>query len=136
MSLPLFAENVKLELKHPVSGESTGLVLELIPLDHDTIHDAKVGALKSLRARKLTDTADVLIDLPTKIDVLASAIAGWEVQSDAWHDAFVKVFGFTDESFTADKARSLLAHPKSAWIRAQIDTALADTERFFPMASN
>ena len=134
MSLPLFAENVKLELKHPITGELTGLVFELLPLDHDSIHSAKIDALKSLRARKLTDTTDVIVDLPTRISVLAAAIIGWEVKSDDWRAAFA-AFNFADDSYSPDKVLTLLSNPKSAWIRDQVDTALADKESFFPRAS-
>jgi hypothetical protein len=133
--LSLFPSTYSLELRHPVTGDPTGLVLELVSIDHDDLHAAKLDVLKSLKARGLTDAADVIADLDTKIHVLAAAVTDWKVTSDQWRSTFKTVFGFEDESFSRDKIKALLTHKTAAWIRAQIDTALSESERFFPKAS-
>jgi hypothetical protein len=136
VTLSLFSENAKHELVHPVSGEPTGLVLELVSIDDDNMFSAKVAAAKSLRDRKIDDAVDVFVDLDTKINVCAAAVVGWEVKSELWRQTFKSVFQFEDESFSKEKVLAVLKHSKSAWIRNQIDAVLAKKDLFFPAASN
>jgi hypothetical protein len=114
--MQLFPENIHLELLHPVTKEPTGLTLEL-------------------EKKGVSDDTDFIYSLDRKIKIAAACVVGWKNTSEDWKQIFMKL-GFTDDVYSAEKAVALLSMKTASWIRAQIDIALADSERFFKSASN
>lgn len=138
--MQLFPEIAKYELTHPVlkdeSGKAlpTGLVLHVLPVDHDDFFKASFGILKSLSKK----TEDVAESLEARIQIVAAAVVDWEVKEEHKGD-WVKIFeqyALGDLTFTKDKLIKLLSLPVAGWIRKQIDAVIQDAERFFGKASN
>jgi hypothetical protein len=133
--LPLFPENIHLELLHPVDKTPTGLTLELVGTDNDVVYEAIVNVLKSLRLKGEKEISDFTNALDTKIKIASTCIVGWTNTSEDWKQIFTKL-GFADDVYSAEKALKLIAMPTASWIRAQIEAAVADKERFFKSASS
>src|SRR5579885_2765855 len=108
MSLSLFHDTTKHELTHPITKEPTGLVLELLPPDHDDVYDASINVVKSLRTKGVQTALDVAVSLENRIKVAAACIVGWEVKTEEWIDA-IKKLGFEDASFSPEKVLKLLS---------------------------
>jgi hypothetical protein len=134
MSLELFPSNGKFELTHPASGEPTGLVLEMLPPDHDILFNASVEFMKAVRTSK-EDSIDLSASLENRIKIVAAAVVGWEVKSEQWVDV-LKHLGYHEVTFTKDKLIKLLSMPTAGWIRSQINSFLTEKEAFFKQASS
>jgi hypothetical protein len=135
MTLNLFPSTTKHDLTHPISGEATGLILEMLPSDHDTVYEAGVEVVKSLRSKGVQSAIDVAVSLENRIKVAAAAIVGWEVKSEQWEAVF-KELGFTDAVFSREKAIALLSLKTASWIRSQVEAIMSNKEAFFKQVSN
>jgi hypothetical protein len=135
MSLSLFPESIKHELKHPISGDPTGFTLELVSTDHDDVYQAQLDAVKHLKSKGVKEAIDMAMDLNTRIKVAAACIVGWTNTSEEFKAVFTKL-GFSDDSYSPEKAIALLSMKNAGWIRAQVNEAIGDKERFFKSASN
>lgn len=140
MTLQFLAETIKHELLHPVlkdeagNPQPTGLVLEVLPADHDDVVIAVTNLFKELG--KTAENADTTIN--SRVKFLGTVIAGWEVKAehlDTWTAVFKKL-GHEDATFTKEKLHALLEMKTARWIRNEIDSIFADAERFFQKGSN
>ena len=115
-------QNSTVEIKHPVTGEATGLVIELRPM-----HDPAVKAVqKRIGDRRLKQaarnkalTTDELENNTS--EMLAATMIGWQWKGDA-------SFNGKKLEFTPGNVAVVLAVD---WIAGQIDEALGDNSRFF-----
>jgi len=130
----LFASTITHELTHPITGEPTGLTLELIGQDHDDYHQAQIDVVKNFRKNGTTDPAEISHSIEGQVKVVAACIVGWTNTSDAFKQVFAKL-GFTDDTFSKEKALALVGQKTARWVREQILTAIGDKERFFKIAS-
>jgi len=147
MTLSLFPETTKHELTHPQDGSPTGLVLDILPADHDDVYQAGIEVVKSLRSKGALEAIDVAVSLENRIKVAAACIVGWTISSDQtkdeagntkadyWNVTF-KRLGFEDALFSTEKAVALLSMKTAGWVRQQIEAVLSEKERFFKQASN
>lgn len=131
----LFPEATSYELTHSSTKEATGLILKILPADHDDVYNAGIEVVKSLRHKGALTAIDVAVSLENRINVAAACIADWEVKDERWTEVF-KAMGFEDASFTHEKAVALLSRKDASWIRSQIEGVISDKERFFAPASN
>lgn len=132
--MQLFPENSKYELTHPSTGEPTGLILEILPPDHDDVYQAKVDIVKSMKNTDYQASIEASLLLSNRIKMAVASIAGWEVKSDIWNDIF-KNLGFDNTDYTPEKCVKLLSMKTASWIRKQVDDVVTDKERFFNQAS-
>jgi hypothetical protein len=132
-TLSLFAETSKLELLHPITKEPTGFILELVNQDHDDVYNAKLDAVKLLRAKGAKEPAEFALSLEAQIKVAVACIVGWTNTSDEVKKVFEKL-GFPDDSFSPEKAFALISMKNAGWIRAQVHEAIGEQERFFSNA--
>jgi hypothetical protein len=135
MTISLFPETITHELTHPITGAPTGLTLELVGQDHDDVYQAQLDVVKALRAKQIKEVTDIAVSLEFKIKVLASCIVGWTNTSEEFKAVFTKL-GFTDDTFSPEKALALISMKTAGWIRNQIDSAISERQRFFKDASN
>jgi hypothetical protein len=116
------ASTFSLEIKHPSTGESVGLTVELVSPTDDRFKriERKVTdvAMKK-RARGKTFTADELEE--NRNALIASTIVGWKWSKDG-------SFGGEKLEFNSSNVAKVLAVD---WIRGQIDEALAEPANFF-----
>jgi hypothetical protein len=134
MTVSLFPENSKYELTHPVTGEPTGLIIEILPPDHDDVYQAKVDIVKKMKTSDFSSSIEASLDLTNRINIAIASIAGWEVTSDMWTETFKKL-GYDNTDYTAEKCSRLLSMKTAGWIRQQVDNVVTDKERFFNQAS-
>lgn len=135
MSLPLFPETIQLELVHPLDKTPTGLTLELVNPEHDDVYEAAVNVIKSLKNKGAKEISDVVQSLEYKIKIASSFICGWVNTSDDWRNIF-KRLGFSDDTYSPEKALALLSMKTAAWVRTQIEAAIEEKKSFFKVASN
>ena len=133
--MQLFAETTTHELTHPVLKDDegnalpTGLVIEVLPADHDDVVMAATNVIKDLG--KASESAEA--SLASRIKILETVVIGWTVKVEhapEW-DAIFKKLGFEDYTFSKEKLRALLGMKTARWVRNQIDNIFADAERFF-----
>lgn len=114
------ATTSRLEIRHPSTGELTGLVLHLRPMSHP---DVKAVSRKftnqNLRMQRVKITSEKL-DIH-RLDLLVTAIERWEWTGTAsWAGEKLEL--------TPENVRKVL---KTDWIRSQADEALGDEAAFF-----
>jgi hypothetical protein len=115
----LDAVSVPMEIKHPKTGESIGVTIELLGPDSATFRN--LSRQQAVRRLAKGEKAPVdLVELTDNNDqLLASCIVGW-----------------TDEAFflgpyTKAAALELIKNPARAWLRRQIDDFTEDRKNFF-----
>jgi hypothetical protein len=128
--MQLFPSNSFYELLHPKTDEPTGLILELLPSDHDQVTKALFNAFKAQRGKTELEFDSMLTQ---RIATAAACIAGWEIKNEDWLP-ILKSMGIEDTIFSIEKVTKLLSRPDAGWIRAQIDTVIADKDRVFQPA--
>lgn len=110
----------RVDIKHPVTREDTGLVFVLKPYSDPSVKavQRRLANTRLRNGRKIT--AEQLED--AKLEVLCAAVSGWEWNGEA-------TFGGEKLEFNAANVRKVL---KSVdWIREQVDEELGDDAAFF-----
>lgn len=114
----LFPVPVDLELKHPVSGESLGVMLKVVGPDSTEFRDARNAFIKKFPVDG-AKTPDA-VELQKENDaILASMIVGWS------NDEF---FG---NPFSKDVALGLMTNPGLNWLKQQIGEFTDKRSNFF-----
>jgi hypothetical protein len=133
--LSLFADEITYELLHPITNEPTGFILSLIGVEHDDVYSASVKVMKAMSRKGETEPVDFATSLDLKIQVAAACIVGWTNTSEEFKKVFDKL-GFSDDSYSTEKALKLVSMKTAGWMRTQIDKAISERQRFFTSASN
>ncbi|MBZ3690985.1 hypothetical protein [Phyllobacterium calauticae] len=113
-------QSIRVDVKHPATGEDTGFVILVVSLENDRVIPARRAITnKALRTRNKSLTAEQIAD--NEIDLLAAATVGWEWNDDAdW--------GGEKLAFSPANVKKVLRTP---WVKKQVDAALEDDAAFF-----
>lgn len=130
--MSLFPSYANYDLKHPVTKEPTGFVFQLTnPAHDDDALRAAHGVLKSMKKDPNSENFDLAMD--NRITSLLACIKGWTNSNAEFAEVFKKL-GFSDDSYSPDKAKALLTMKTAGWIRNQLDAAILDDKSFFTNA--
>ena len=133
-NLSLFPSSTFYNVLHPITKEETGFILELVSTDHDDVFQAQFKGAKAATAKGITNTNEIALSLEFTIPLYAACIVGWTNTNEDFKAVFEKL-GFSDDSYSPEKALSLLSQKNVSWLRKQIDSVVADQQRFFEKAS-
>lgn len=112
---------LKVEIRHPGTGEPTGLVIECVSLQSEQVKRVQRSITdKVLRSRTRKLSAEQIEE--NAVEVLAAAVVGWE-----WRDGATWAGGKTLD-FSPANVRVVVGVD---WLRKQIDEALGDESAFF-----
>lgn len=114
------AHSRTLEIKHPATGNPTGLVLELVPMEDD-----RVKAVRRKYQNKAMRGGLSVEDLEEQtFELLAAAIIGWTWNGDlTWNGEKPK--------YSTAKVIDVLKSKNGPFIIRQVDKALGDEAGFF-----
>jgi hypothetical protein len=105
---------IDVDIKHPASGEKTGLVFKCISPQDPAAAVARRQLSDKARKKGVVSEAD-------SVDFMAALVVGWTWGGDAtWNGQKL--------DFTPANVKTVLDHP---WVRSQVDEALGDTAAFF-----
>lgn len=109
-----------IDIKHPATGEKTGLSLDLVSLEDD-----RVKAINRKYQNKAMRGSVTLEDLEEqRLEVIAATIIGWKWEGEA-------KWGGEKPAYSAAKALEVIKSDGAAFIIRQIDKALGDEAGFF-----
>ncbi len=124
--LSLHPNTITLDLKHPATGESIGVTVELRSLESDEVKAVERQLKnKALKGGRNTVTAEKIDD--NTVALLSAAIVSWTFSGDA------NLGGDKKPACNEANKRKLLA---VAPIAKQIDVALGDEAAFFAPSAN
>jgi len=133
-NLSLFPSSTFYDVVHPITLEATGFVMELVSTDHDDVFQAQFKGAKAATSKGITNSSEIAMSLEFTIPLYAACIVGWK-NSNADFKAVFEKLGFEDDSYTPEKALALVSQKNAGWLRKQIDSVVADKQRFFEIAS-
>lgn len=121
----------EVEIKHPVSGEPTGLFISVLGQHSDIVRDRMRGmasAVLNMRASGKAATSKAKIDAIEEkgIDTLVAATVGWRSDGDDGHITL----GGERLEFSAANARRL--YSEIIPIQEQVTEAINNLENFMP----
>ncbi len=110
----------RLDILHPATQESVGLVLTLLPDSHPQV---KAAARKSINDR-INHRGKVSAEHieASRISMLAASVGGWEWQGEL-------TFHGSKPEFNPQTLQQLLK--ELPWVGEQVDVALTDRAEFF-----
>lgn len=120
-----YEKTYPVEIKHPLTGEDTGIRVHVVSSDSKRVVDAQRKAVSEyFRARAVAGDGDAP-ELPDDARItLINSIDSWE-----WGDASFGHISGAGPAAMADR-EYLVDHPNSGWIVAQISAGCANIENF------
>lgn len=119
----IIANERTIDILHPATKEPIGLTIKLRPESHPAVREAVRKTMNDRLSGRGKITAERLE--ANRLEIIIAAVGGWAWQGDT-------NFEGSKPEFAEPNVRKVLKH--LAWIKEQVDQALAETDEFFRTA--